>query len=1200
MADAAAKDAAEKAKLAKEKELNDKYTAAIAKGDKALSTKDYVNAKAGYNEALSLKATEQYPKDKIKEIDSALAELAAKEKADKDKLAAEKALNEKYTAAITKGDAAMSAKNYPGAKAAYTEATGLKSAEQYPKDKLAEIEKLLADAAAKDAAEKEKLAKEKELNDKYNAAIAKGDKALLAKTYEAAKAAYNEALGLKPAEQLPKDKIASIDKLLADAAAKDAAEKDRQAKEKEITEKYTAAITKGDKALAAKTYEDAKAAYNEALGIKPNEAYPKTKLAEIEKAIADASAKDAAEKARLAKEKELAEKYSAAITKADAALASKDYELAKTSYNEALSYKAAEKYPKDKIAEINAILAKEMGAKELEKKYTDAISKGDAALTAKDYAAAKTNYSAAIGLKPSEQYPKDKLAEVDKALADAAAEKDRLAKEKELDAKYKAAIAKGDAAFKLKTYPAAKTAYNEALVLKSAEQYPKDKIAEIDALIAKEMGAKELDDKYKAAITKGDAALKIKSYEDAKAGYNEALGFKPAEAYPKTKLAEIDKAIADAAAKDAADKDRLAKEKELAEKYSAAITKADAALTSKDYELAKTAYNEALGFKALEKYPKDKIAEINAILAKEMGAKELEKKYTEAISKGDAALTAKDYATAKTNYSAAIGLKPSEQYPKDKLAEAEKALAEIAANKDKEAAEKAKEAKYKAAIAKGDAAMAAKTYSAAKTAYNEALAVKPGEQYPTDKIAEADKFMGDAAAEKERAAIEAKYKAAIAKGDAAMAAKTYAAAKTAYNEALAVKPGEQYPTDKITEADKLMGDVAAEKDRAAIDAKYKAAIAKGDAALKAKTYEAAKTAYNDAITIKSEQYPKDKIAEINKLLEDLASKNASAKELDEKYKAAISKADAALAAKSYADAKTGYNDALSFKPAEKYPKDKLVAIDALIAGEAGAKEKEEKYNAAIASADQAFAAKDYVKAKTAYTEALGVKPTEQYPKDQLTKVNATLADLAKGKAAQEKYDAAIKSGDDAFAAKDYTTALTSYKEAQSLKPSEPYPTNKIAEVNRALDAIEKGKSKEQQYKDLVAKGDKLMASKDYKMAKSAFQDALLIKATEQYPKAKIAEIDGLMKKGTTTTTTADTKNNKDDFKSVLAQKYPEGITEESGRENNAKVTRRIVVRGNEGHMYVKKETSFGAIYYFKDDTPITEQEYIRNTEVENN
>ena len=106
----------------------------------------------------------------------------------------------------------------------------------------------------------------------------------------------------------------------------------------------------------------------------------------------------------------------------------------------------------------------------------------------------------------------------------------------------------------------------------------------------------------------------------------------------------------------------------------------------------------------------------------------------------------KDFATAKTQYTAALALKPAEQYPKDKLAEAEKELAAIAAAKDKDAAQKALEAKYAAAIAKADKAFAAKTYSAAKTAYNEALGVKPGEQYPQDKITEIDKLMADAAA----------------------------------------------------------------------------------------------------------------------------------------------------------------------------------------------------------------------------------------------------------------------------------------------------------------------------------------------------------------------------------------------------------------------------------------------------------------------
>ena len=136
-----------------------------------------------------------------------------------------------------------------------------------------------------------------------------------------------------------------------------------------------------------------------------------------------------------------------------------------------------------------------------------------------------------------------------------------------------------------------------------------------------------------------------------------------------------------------------------------------------------------------------------------------------------------------------------------------------------------------------------------------------------------------------------------------------------------------------------------------------------------------------------------------------------------------------------------------------------------------------------------------------------------------------------------------------------------------------------------------------EYLQVIAKGDKLFELKDYKSAKNKYLDASLIKPTEKYPKDKVAEIDVLLKKKNTTTITASTVAS-DEFKSELAKKYPEGITEESATENNAKVTRRIVVKGIEGHLYVRKETSFGPIYFFKDNVPITETEYLRDTEVQ--
>ena len=54
----------------------------------------------------------------------------------------------------------------------------------------------------------------------------------------------------------------------------------------------------------------------------------------------------------------------------------------------------------------------------------------------------------------------------------------------------------------------------------------------------------DLDKKYKAAIDKADKAFGKKDYAIAKAGYKEALGLKPEEVYPKQKLLEVEKLLA--------------------------------------------------------------------------------------------------------------------------------------------------------------------------------------------------------------------------------------------------------------------------------------------------------------------------------------------------------------------------------------------------------------------------------------------------------------------------------------------------------------------------------------------------------------------------------------------------------------------------------------------------------------------------------
>ncbi|HSH65930.1 MAG TPA: hypothetical protein VLB84_09050, partial [Bacteroidia bacterium] len=410
------------------------------------------------------------------------------------------------------------------------------------------------------------------------------------------------------------------------------------------------------------------------------------------------------------------------------------------------------------------------------------------------------------------------------------------------------------------------------------------------------------------------------------------------------------------------------------------------------------------------------------------------------------------------------------------------------------------------------------------------------------------------------------------------------------------------PKTKLAEIDKIMADEAkasADKERLArekeLNDKYLAIVTRGDKAMGNKDYAAAKAAYTEALTVKStEEYPKNKLAEIDKLLADMAAKDAAAKEkaLNEKYAAIIAKADAAFTAKEYAASKTGYTDALDIKPAEQYPKDRIKAIDALL--EAAEKELDQKYKSAIAKADAAYSTKDYITAKTAYLEAKKIKENESYPQAQLAKIDMLIAEAEKEKEAKTKYTAAVAKGDAAMQKKVYTEALTAYKEAQSIKPSEPYPNNKISEINNILDELTRAKEKDKQYVEIIAKADKLFSAKDYKQAKTSYLDASLLKPSERYPKDKVLEIDKLLN-SKTVLPTAESKS-KDDFRNELAKKYPQGITEESTTEGNLRVIRRIVVKGDDAHLYLKKTTSFGAVYYFKDEVSITEGEFIKDTE----
>ena len=1012
---------------ARHKAEDARYANSIGRADSLFLEKVYLASKAEFQNALKMKPEEAYPMNRIREIDLLIGEMDKQKKIDA-----------QYLASITKADKLFQDKSWALARNEYSNAATLKPSETYPAARIADIDQALA------AAEQEK----RNLDAGYRRVIVRADSLLALKSYDASRFEFENALGLKPNEAYPKKKITEIEAALASI--------------RNLEDRYAAAIRNGDAFLASKSYAQAKSAYQEASTLKPGESYPKDKIAEADAALA-----------ALAAAKALDDKYSGLIASSDRSLAAKDYANARAGYLQALDLKPAEIYPKEQIASIDKVFADIDARKALDEKYQALIVSADQLLTAKSYEPAKAEYLKASELKPAENYPKTKIAEVDAALAE-------IARVKALDEEYATLVREGDKLFSDASFEASKAKFQSALKIKPAEEYPKGKIAEIDKKMGELAAIKDRDERYAAALKNGDQLLSQKSYQPARDAYVQATSLKPEEKYPKDKIAEIDAALAS-----------IATARALDEKYAGILAAADKLLASKDYPNARTTYQEAADLKPGETYPKEKIAEIGRILADQEAARALDEKYTEAVADGDRKLAAKSFEQARDAFTKASGLKPGEAYPKTKIGEIDAALAEIARLK-------ALDDEFAGLVKEGDKLFRDKEYENSKKKFQAALERKPADQYPKDKIAEIDGKLAELAAIKDR---DDRYAAALKNGDQLLSQKSYTPAREAYTEASSLKPGESYPKDKIAEIDAALAALAAAK---ALDEKYAGMITTADRQLDAKDYTQARASYKQALDLKpGEAYPKDKIALIDRTLADLEAARA----LEAKYTAAIAEGDKLLTTRSYEPARTAYTTASGLKPDEQYPKTKLGEIDAALAEIARLKALDEEYANTVAGADKLFTEKSYPEAKASYEKALSLKPAESHPKARLAEIDGLLADAARQKAIDDKYAAAIAGADKLMGEKTYDQARTAYMEAGKLKPAENYPKDKITEIDALLEAIARQKSLDDKYKASLAKADQLLADKSLEAARNEYTTASGLKPEEKYPKDKIAGID---------------------------------------------------------------------------------------------
>jgi epidermal growth factor receptor substrate 15 len=1129
------------------KQKEEEYLNLIKAADNLRDQKQYAKAIDTYNQALTKKA-EQYPKDQIKAIEKLQADELAAGKLEKD-----------YSDAITAGQSLMDAKKYTEAKAKFQQAATLKPAEKLPKDKIGELDKLIADEAD-----------EKKKDQTYLAAIAKANQLLASEKWIEAKKEFEAAQVIKPNETEPKDKIKLIDNKLLELEA-----------QKKINEEYTAKISEADKLFAASKFDEAKKFYQEALGLKANETHPKTQLEIINKKqadqakaledqkkydqfIADATALFNSEKYKEAKQKfqsaldvkpnealpkekitaidkllgdqakaeELEQNYQKALSDGASALSSGDLSAAKTAYEKAKSLKPTEKVPQDKLTEIAGLLAEQQKNQAKEAEYLQFVKDGDAKLNAGNLEAAKASYEAALKVK-TDSYPTNQLALIETKIAE---NKAKEAKKKEFDAK----ITEADQLFASGKLEDAKLKYQDALTIDNTAQHPQNRIKAINDKLAENQSQAEKEAKYNQFIADATALFNSEKYKEAKQKFQSALDVKPNEALPKEKITAIDKLLGD-----------QAKAEELEQNYQKALSDGASALSSGDLSAAKTAYEKAKSLKPTEKVPQDKLTEIAGLLAEQQKNQAKEAEYLQFVKDGDAKLNAGNLEAAKASYEAALKVK-TDSYPTNQLALIETKIAE---NKAKEAKKKEfdakiaeadqlfasgrledaklkyqdaltidntaqhpqnrikvindklaesqsqaeKEAKYNQFIADATALFNSGKYKEAKQKFQSALDVKPNEALPKEKITAIDKLLGDQAKAEE---LEQNYQKALSDGASALSSGDLSAAKTAYEKAKSLKPTEKVPQDKLTE---IAGLLAEQQKNQAKEAEYLQLVKDGDAKLNAGNLEAAKASYEAALKVKTDSYPTNQLALIETKIAENKAKEAKKKEFDAK----ITEADQLFASGKLEDAKLKYQDALTIDNTAQHPQNRIKAINDKLAESQSQAEKEAKFNQLVAEGNTLTASNQLSQAVAKYEEAISFKDDAQIKKkiaELKTQINAQNAAELK----EQNYLESIAKAKQFEDGTNLEAALNEYKKASSIKPTEQLPKDKIVALQKLIDAQKANQSIESQFNQLVTAGDQLASKGDLELAKKKYQEALAVKS-DTGVQAKITDLDNRIK-----------------------------------------------------------------------------------------
>jgi len=740
---------------------------------------------------------------------------------------------------------------------------------------------------------------------------------------------------------------------------------------------YKEAIAKGNQLLKQKKYIDAKAYYQMALRYQEHDPYATKKINEIVKMLKAGESHE--------------EAYYNIIDKADSYYNKDMLELALKNYKKSLSIISGDSYALSRIKNIRRQQTIERGRLIAYKRF---MQSGDSLLSQNLFNRAIAAFQKAQNLFPDKSLASGKLALARqiqhayinrkkraqkeivmagrylliKSYADALRHYEladsllpgnpvvikriyQLRPKARTQIAYNKIAGEADQLYIARNYMAAREKYQAAQKFWPGNSYPAEMISKVDRQLTEQR--KNLEQNYHIAVAQADSLFKMQEMENARAQYNLALSLKPKENYPQQQLAAIKGWF-------------IRQQQQLQANYHSVIRSADSLFDKGAYPAAQEKYEQALKTRPKDPYPKQKLSEIDRRLLVIAKQKELDAQYLTLTSEARQLKDAGHFNLAIKKFRQAQELKGTDAFCAAQITKIKQLLAQMQKQKERDAG-------FAKQIILGQRLLQQKQLEEAKKAFANALAIKPKEPFPIQRIHLIDSLIQQKILQVQ---IEKNYQAAIRQGKQLYGQKQYENALVSFKKAKNLKPGDTYSGKMIQSIETMLAVVARTK---ALQQAYAKSNARASQLLKEQKYELAKAQYQNSLTLKpDESYPKKQIADIDTTLVRLA------KERDQRYAAAISGADNLYNSRKYRKAVALYEEAASIKPGEPYPGEQITACKTFIVQIVA--EQTQKYKLAVVEADKLYAAKVFDKAIKAYKKAEKAKPDETYPAEMIKKI----------------------------------------------------------------------------------------------------------------------------------------------------------------------------------------------------------------------